>query len=71
VLLLRLLLAPLGTCSTPLWAEEIGATLGGALACLLLPPGGHRRVVAREEDLGNGRTTELCRSRVLRVLKEV
>ena len=71
VLHLRLLLAPLGTGSTPLWAEEVGAALGGALARLLLPPGGHRRVVAREEDFGNGRTTELCRSRVLRVLKKV
>ena len=71
MLLLRLLLAPLGTGSTPLWAEEVWAALGGALARLLLPPGGHRRVVAREEDLGDGSTAKLCRSRVLRVLKEV
>ena len=71
VLHLQLLLAPLGTGSTPLWAEEVWAALGGALACLLLPPGGNRRVVAREEDFGDGRTTELSGSRVLRVLKEV
>ena len=43
----------------------------GALARLFLPPGGYRGVIAREENLGDGRTTELSGSRVLRVLKHV